>query len=128
MYLFSRYRIKKSLTGSVYLLNRLILVFIFTGIIAAAQASSESEEPGKQAGIDIKNGENIYFSTCQPCHGDNGEGGFGGGAPLTDALTINDVMIIAKQGRNAMPEFGSVYTEQELKEVATFIVEELLSN
>jgi mono/diheme cytochrome c family protein len=78
------------------------------------------------AEADIAHGEEIYYQVCQPCHGDDGQGGPGGGAPLTDILTVDSVMSVVSAGRNAMPEFGSVYTEQDLRDIATFVVKKLL--
>jgi mono/diheme cytochrome c family protein len=75
---------------------------------------------------DLKNGENVYLQACLPCHGDSGQGGQGGGAPLTSALTKSDVVTTVTEGRNAMPEFGSVFSEREINDVANFIVETLL--
>jgi len=74
----------------------------------------------------IEHGEEIYFQVCQPCHGDDGQGGPGGGLPLTDILTVDTVMGVLATGRNAMPEFGSVYTEQELWDIANFVIKKLL--
>ena len=61
-----------------------------------------------------------------PCHGDTGQGGPGGGAPLTKALTMNDIQTILKTGRNAMPEFGSVFSGEDINSIAHFVVEKLL--
>ena len=48
------------------------------------------------------------------------------GAPLTSRLTLADIMTTVGNGRNEMPAFGRVYKPEELHEVATFILEELV--
>jgi len=79
-----------------------------------------------QTPVDLARGEEIYYITCMPCHGDTGQGGPGGGAPLTKALTMNDIQTILKTGRNAMPEFGSVFSGEDINSIAHFVVEKLL--
>jgi mono/diheme cytochrome c family protein len=78
------------------------------------------------AAANLEHGEEIYFQVCQACHGDDGQGGPGGGMPLTDMLTVDTIMAVLYSGRNTMPEFGSVYSEHELRDVATYVLEKLL--
>jgi mono/diheme cytochrome c family protein len=61
-----------------------------------------------------------------PCHGDAGQGGPGGGMPFTDALTVDSIAAILRTGRNNMPEFGSVYTVEDIDSIAHFVVEKLI--
>ncbi|HLF09801.1 MAG TPA: PQQ-binding-like beta-propeller repeat protein, partial [Gammaproteobacteria bacterium] len=76
---------------------------------------------------DLAHGRELYMQTCIVCHGDDGKGGqHGGGAQLTTALTLQDIMNTVGNGRNDMPAFGRVYRPEELHDVATFILEELL--
>ena len=70
-------------------------------------------------------GKRSIFRCASPV-GDDGQGGPGGGLPLTDILTVDTVMGVLATGRNAMPEFGSVYTEQELRDIANFVIKKLL--
>jgi alcohol dehydrogenase (cytochrome c) len=77
---------------------------------------------------DLGRGADIYGTACLPCHGQDGEGGHGGGAPLnTTALDLAGVMTVASNGRNAMPPFAAVYGRDELHDVAAYILGELKS-
>ena len=76
---------------------------------------------------DLARGSEIYFTTCLPCHGDAGQGGPGGGMPFTDALTVDSVAAILRTGRNNMPEFGSVFTPEDINNIAHFVVNKLLN-
>lgn len=90
-----------------------------------APSSGLSAAPSGSVSNPARSSE-IYFSTCMPCHGDAGQGGPGGGMPFTDALTVDSIAAILRTGRNAMPEFGSVYTPEEIESIAHFVVEKLL--
>jgi alcohol dehydrogenase (cytochrome c) len=77
---------------------------------------------------DRAHGRELYFQTCIVCHGDDGKRGqHGGGAELTRALSIGEIMNTVGNGRNEMPAFGRVYRPEELHDVAAFILEELLA-
>lgn len=73
----------------------------------------------------IENGAQLYRETCLPCHGPDGGGGEGGGAPLTSALTREVVFATMTEGRNTMPAFGELYTTQQMRDIAAFVVERL---
>jgi alcohol dehydrogenase (cytochrome c) len=77
---------------------------------------------------DLAHGRELYRQTCIVCHGDDGKGGqHGGGAELTTALTLQEIMNVVGNGRNDMPAWGRVYRPEELHDVATYILEELLA-
>ena len=78
----------------------------------------------------LARGEEIFATVCQTCHGPTGEGGHLLGAPLTDGLSIVDVVTTARSGVPGTPmaPFGNAYSVEELHDVASYIVEELLPN
>ncbi len=90
-------------------------------IVAAAAVSPPADrEP------DLAHGRELYVTACLPCHGAGGEGGHdGGGAPLTDALTVETILTTTTNGRDAMPAFGPIYSREDLHDVAGYILEEL---
>jgi len=89
-------------------------------------ATAAEQPAADKTTANISHGEEVYNQVCQPCHGDDGQGGPGGGMPLTKSLTVDTIVSVLTTGRNAMPEFGSVYTEREMREIATFVVKKLL--
>jgi len=76
---------------------------------------------------DVAVGLTIYQQSCVYCHGETGEGGHGGGAQLTELLTVQDIMNMLGTGRNAMPNFRSVLTPEQAHDVATYLTTELLA-
>jgi mono/diheme cytochrome c family protein len=74
---------------------------------------------------DLAHGRELYSQTCIACHGSDGKGGVHG-APLTNTLTIADIMNTVSNGRNEMPAFGRAYKPEELHDVAAFILEEVV--
>jgi quinohemoprotein ethanol dehydrogenase len=93
----------------------------------AGSLSSPPPQPNPERAADLSHGKNVYTSVCQPCHGANGEGGHGGGAPLTSKLTLADIMAIASAGKNDMPSFRQTLTTDDLQDVGSYIVKDLVA-
>jgi quinohemoprotein ethanol dehydrogenase len=89
----------------------------FGGPRAAAPAMPVATRPPN-----LENGGRIYRAACLPCHGDSGEGGVGGGPPLVNGLSRPSILSVASAGRHNMPSFASVYSADELNDVASYIV------
>ncbi len=75
---------------------------------------------------DVANGRLIYTTTCAVCHGQDGQGGSHGGIALTSALTVGSIVSTVTNGRNEMPAFGAVMSQEELRDVAAYLLEDLL--
>ncbi len=75
---------------------------------------------------DAENGRAIYATACAVCHGANGQGGSHGGIVLTNALTIGSIASTVTNGRNEMPAYGAVMSQEDLRDVATYLLEDLL--
>ena len=91
------------------------------GMSAAALLASLPEQPADTAA-----GRTQYIQSCAPCHGETGEGGEGGGAPLTGGLGLGDLLSVVFNGRNNMPAFGSSLTAGQLKDLGSYITEDLV--
>ena len=73
-------------------------------------------------------GAQIFQQACVPCHGANGKGGHGGGAPLDKATDLAAVMRTVSEGRNSMPPFGIALTAEQVRAVSAYIVGELFKS
>ncbi len=73
-------------------------------------------------------GAPVYRTVCQACHGPNGEGGHEEGAPLATGLSILDIVATGSAGvaGTAMAPFASVYSVDELHDVARYIRQDVL--
>jgi mono/diheme cytochrome c family protein len=92
----------------------------------ATQALLAGFDPGRAP--DPERGASIYRSVCQICHGPQGEGGHEQGAPLPRELTLTDIIATARSGVAGTPmvSFASTYSIDELHDVASHIVEEVI--
>ncbi len=81
--------------------------------------------PGAGGTPDIANGETVFNTACVFCHGEQGEGGHGGGPTLQQLRSAAVVLQVASEGRNAMPAFGSSLTPEQIRDVAAFVIERL---
>jgi mono/diheme cytochrome c family protein len=86
---------------------------------AVAMAEPELSEP------DVERGAELYRQTCLPCHGDDGQGGHGGGAPLAELDDVAQVAGIVRSGRNDMPPFVAALTAQQILDVSAYVIEVL---
>jgi alcohol dehydrogenase (cytochrome c) len=84
--------------------------------VVAAPASAAANALGS-AGADI------YRQACLPCHGPDGKGGHGGGAPLDKAKDLASVVLTIRDGRKNMPPFGAALTAEQIQAVGAFVVE-----
>ncbi len=93
------------------------------GLFGGAPEPPALPKPTRAA--NTAHGGEAYKSACLPCHGATGEGGEGGGASLVKGQTHDAILLIASTGRNNMPAFASVYSADDLNDIATYIVEVL---
>jgi len=82
-------------------------------------------KPMPTRAANAQNGAQIYHTACLPCHGDSGRGGEGGGPTLVNGLSRESILDTATTGRHNMPSFASVYSADELNDVAAYIVDDL---
>lgn len=75
------------------------------------------------AAADRGSGRRVFQETCVVCHGDDGQGGHGGGAPLDRVAGFGAVVETVRDGRNYMSEFGSVRSPEQIRDVAAYVAE-----
>lgn len=72
---------------------------------------------------DLQAGEATYKQICVSCHGDKGIGGHADGASLAPAAgDLQRIVTTVTRGQNdRMPAFGSIYTPEQIRDVASYI-------
>lgn len=99
----------------VFLRLSLTTVLLMTGSVLHGTAEA----------ADFFKGETVYKQYCESCHGARGQGVIGGAPNFTrgqglmkpDALLYDTIL----KGKNAMPAFRGVLTEEEFYDVITYI-------
>jgi quinohemoprotein ethanol dehydrogenase len=92
-----------------------------TAAPAPAPAAGVAAAPADAA----EDGKLVFRQTCAPCHGEDGLGGHGGGAPL-DAVTDSELVVsTVNYGRGAMPPFQGALTDEQVRAVAAYVTTEL---
>jgi quinohemoprotein ethanol dehydrogenase len=89
----------------------------------AQPESAPAAAPAATANALGSAGADIYRQACLPCHGPDGKGGHGGGAPLDKARDLASVVLTIREGRKNMPPFGAALTTEQIQAVGTFVVE-----
>jgi len=92
-----------------------------------AAALPPAPVPASARVADLANGERVYKATCVYCHGDQGQGGEGGGKAIARTLGVEGVIAVLGTGRDKMPAFAAAMTPEQLQDVATYVHRALLA-
>ena len=89
---------------------------------AAAVAAAPAAPAANGAGAElVLAGEEVFKTACVPCHGEDGMGGHGGGAPLDQVKDPNLVMAMVTDGRGSMPPLSGLLTPDQMRAVAAYV-------
>ncbi len=92
---------------------------------AGAQIDSRPSSANGELVPDMDNATTIWDHACAACHGELGQGGIAGVPDIRNTvLSLSEIMLMVKTGRNTMPAFAG-FTPQELLDVSTYVKEEL---
>src|SRR5690606_15118310 len=76
---------------------------------------------------DLEVGQSIYMSVCNTCHGEDGQGGHAEGGAIPRDATLELIFATAVSGVDEkMPSFAGIYTPEQIKSVAGYILERVL--
>jgi quinohemoprotein ethanol dehydrogenase len=92
--------------------------------VAAAPAAPAAQSNGTALAA-VTDGKQLFEQACAPCHGNDGKGGHGGGMPLVNAKEPAFVTETVTYGRNNMPPFATQLTEDQIRAVSSYIVNDL---
>jgi mono/diheme cytochrome c family protein len=67
----------------------------------------------------------VYTTACLACHGEQGEGGHGGGPTLQAMKNVSVVLQVVSEGRNSMPLFDGTLTAEQIRDVAAYVSQRL---
>jgi len=96
---------------------------------AGGEAEGEPAEGGEAAaGGNAEAGAAVFATNCAACHGETGHGGAGGPDLTTMPLAQSEEGAIQQvtDGGGGMPPFGGTLSEEEIENVAAFVVHEVV--
>jgi mono/diheme cytochrome c family protein len=93
----------------------------------AESESGESEGGEAMSGGDPQAGAAVFSENCSTCHGATGLGGNGGPDLTTMPLAQSEEGAIQQvtNGGGGMPPFGGTLSEEEIQNVAAYVVQEI---
>jgi alcohol dehydrogenase (cytochrome c) len=117
------------LAGSVH--GDSVWLFSLQGTLTSLNREAMSEQSNFELNItaadaDTVNGAKTFREICVPCHGTDGRGGHGGGAPLDKVDDFDLFVHKVANGVNDMPSFGATLTAEQIRDVSAYVIEELL--
>jgi quinohemoprotein ethanol dehydrogenase len=81
--------------------------------------------PAATGPADVAAGKTVYDTACVFCHGEQGEGGHGGGPTLKQMKSAAVVLQTVSEGRRDMPSFGPTLTPAQIRDVAGYVTGKL---
>jgi alcohol dehydrogenase (cytochrome c) len=81
--------------------------------------------PPRTTVANIAAGQRLFEQACVICHGTDGQGGHGGGAPLVGVKDLAAAIQAVSAGRNNMPPFSSSFTPDQIRDVSAYVIETL---
>jgi glucose dehydrogenase/mono/diheme cytochrome c family protein len=96
------------------------------GIQHAGEGGGEKKPPTAGAG-NAAAGKTVFAENCSTCHGATGHGG-NGGPDLTTIPSAKQLQTVINQVTNGgagMPSFKGTLTEQQIRDVSTYVVSEI---
>jgi alcohol dehydrogenase (cytochrome c) len=88
-------------------------------------AAGISTATTRTAAANLSTGRRLYEQACVVCHGTDGKGGHGVGAPLDRLADLATVVQTVTTGRNDMPSFRMQFTPDEIRDISAYVVETL---
>ena len=80
--------------------------------------------PLRLADANVTEGRRLYTQACVVCHGEDGKGGHGVGAPLAGITDFAATSKTVTEGRNnTMPAFRTIFTATQIRDVSGYVVE-----
>jgi alcohol dehydrogenase (cytochrome c) len=74
------------------------------------------------AEANLERGKQLYTQACVVCHGEDGKGGHGVGAPLAGLTDLAATIRTVSSGRNSMPPFSATFTPEQVRDVSAYVV------
>ncbi len=103
-----------------------LLAFELPVELEADGASGATTVPETASGP--TDGERIHQASCASCHGRTGGGGLAPGLKgIAEVMTFEEHETTVREGRGAMPAFGTALTDEEIEAVVTFQRDEFTS-
>ena len=92
---------------------------------AAGTTAAATTAAPRVASANVAAGQQLYKQACVVCHGEDGKGGHGAGAPLVGVTDLAAAMQTVTTGRNDMPPFRTTFTPEQIRDVSAYVVEAL---
>ena len=99
----------------------LTLVFLLVSVVLTIACSSSNGQGSEAALNQEPDGEKIFKTNCVICHGIKGNLQLNGAKVLGESeLSLEERILVIKNGRNTMTPFGGLLSDEEIEAVAKY--------
>ena len=81
--------------------------------------------PPPTGGANPSRGQAVFAQNCSGCHGADGGGGNGGPSLKGTGITMQQALTQIQNGGGGMPAFKGTLTEQQIRDVAAYVVQRI---
>lgn len=86
--------------------------------------ANESQAMPLEKKEEPKGAEKIYYDNCKVCHGEDGKRQLAGAKDLSvSTISYEETVKQISEGKNKMPGFKNILSEEQIKEVAKYLDE-----
>ena len=108
----------KITNGSIFLV--IILFFIACGEGKSPNRTASERPENMQIDLSLT-GEELFVKNCKLCHGIDGKLKLNGAKDLDESvLTLEERVVLIREGKNAMTSFKKLLSDEEIKKVAAY--------
>jgi mono/diheme cytochrome c family protein len=111
--------------------SKLTFLFLIGTSLIFCSTSENNEAKVKEDSVAKQNleGKKIFSTYCVLCHGADGKMGLNGAKDFSlSILDLEERIKVIKEGRNLMTPFGELLSDEEIKAVAQYTIDEFPPN
>lgn len=101
---------------------RLLAVVVVAALLFGC--GDDGAPPTTLADAQLRAGQDVYAARCSMCHGSDGRGGvgpaLGNGVVVTRIPDVAEHRRVVVEGRNGMPSFATVLSDEEIDAVVRY--------
>jgi mono/diheme cytochrome c family protein len=99
-----------------------LLVLATITVYSCGGGADKTKNDSTSSNTVALSGSQLYNDNCVVCHGQDGTAGMSGATDLSrSVLTLDNIIGVVTNGRNAMRAYGSQFSKEEIEALAKHV-------